>query len=67
MEEQDRVTELITSIPGAGLITATSIIAIARKLSKIICYMLKNDTPFDPFKDDRSPYRPNGERDSWCS
>ena len=27
-----------------------SIIAMARKLSKIIWYMLKNDTPFDPFR-----------------
>jgi len=27
-----------------------TIIATARKLSKIIWYMLKNDTLFDPFK-----------------
>jgi hypothetical protein len=27
-----------------------SIIAMARKLSKIIWYMLKNDTPFDTFR-----------------
>jgi transposase len=27
-----------------------SIIVMARKLSKIIWYMLKNDTPFDPFR-----------------